>query len=90
MEFPAPPRNALEQSSAVLMLGAGASLGAKNEFVHTMPGVKELTRLLAVRFLDSSYATAPVTQVAPARSILESEGRLWRGTSFVPAVVSSD
>ncbi len=64
MEFPAPLKNALEQSSAVLMLGAGASLGAKNGFGHTLPGVKELTRLLAVRFLDASYATAPLTQVA--------------------------
>lgn len=46
------------------MLGAGASLDAKDDRGHTAPGVKDLTRLLAVRFVDPAYATASLTQVA--------------------------
>jgi len=56
--------NALQQSSAVLMLGAGASLDAKDDRGQTAPGVKELTRLLAVEFLNPSYASASLTNVA--------------------------
>ena len=64
MELPAPLVNALQKSSAVLMLGAGASLDAKDERGRTAPGVKELTRLLAVEFLNTSYASASLTNVA--------------------------
>jgi len=64
LELPAPLVNALQKSSAVLMLGAGASLDAKDEKGRTAPGVKELTRLLAVEFLNASYASASLTNVA--------------------------
>ena len=46
------------------MLGAGASIFAKNSWGNTMPGTADLTKKLAIHFLNPSYANASLTKVA--------------------------
>ena len=54
----------IENGNVVVMLGAGASSGAKNRQGQSAPLAGELARLLAEKFLSPEYATRPLGWVA--------------------------
>jgi hypothetical protein len=64
MDIPAPLRNAVESGTAVLLLGSGASLAARDPNGKRPPTAAELAKLLCDRFLSADYERHPLTQVA--------------------------
>ena len=64
MDIPAPLRAAVENGAAVLMLGSGASLAARDGKGNRPPATPELARLLCAQFLSPEYEDHPLTQVA--------------------------
>ena len=64
MDIPAPLQSAVETGSAVLMLGSGASLAARDSKGNRPPTAAELAKLLCEKFLSPDYERLPLTQVA--------------------------
>ncbi len=64
MDIPAPLKEAVETGAAVLMLGSGASLAARDAKGKRPPTTPELAKLLCGKFLSPDYANHPLTQVA--------------------------
>jgi cytochrome c-type biogenesis protein CcmH/NrfG len=64
MDIPSPLRNAVESGTAVLLLGSGASLAARDPTGKRPPTAAELARLLCGKFLSAAYERHPLTQVA--------------------------
>ena len=64
MDIPAPLKESVETGNAILLLGAGASLSAKDKSGKSPPKTSELASLLAHKFVSPDYATAPLVQVA--------------------------
>lgn len=64
MDIPAPLKEAVETGAAVLMLGSGASLAARDAKGNRPPTTPELAKLLCGRFLSPDYEKHPLTQVA--------------------------
>ncbi len=64
MEIPNPLKTVVETGTAVLMVGAGASLAARDADGNAPPKTGELAKLLCDRFLSSGYETLPLTQAA--------------------------
>jgi len=54
----------VENGNVVLMLGAGASLGARNAKGEGPPGAKTLAQMIARKFLNDDYAVLPLNQVS--------------------------
>ena len=55
---------AIKNGDVILFFGAGASMGAINSSGNPIPGVKELTKKIADRFLDSSWHECSLSEVA--------------------------
>lgn len=64
MDIPAPLKAAVETGAAVLMLGSGASLAARDSEGRRPPKTDELAKLLCDKFLSSDYEKHPLMQVA--------------------------
>lgn len=64
MDIPAPLKEAVETGNAILLLGAGASLSAKDANGNQPPKTPQLASLLAHKFLSPDYANASLMQVA--------------------------
>ena len=64
MHIPAPMKEAVENGTAVLMLGSGASLAARDANGKRPPTASELAKVLCTKFLSPDYANLPLTQVA--------------------------
>lgn len=56
--------DAVREQRAVLFLGSGASLGAKDPNERTMPGSTQLARAMSERFLSGKYAKHDLMRVA--------------------------
>jgi tetratricopeptide (TPR) repeat protein len=64
MDIPTPLRNAVESGTAVLLLGSGASLAARDLKGKRPPTAAELAKLICDKFLSADYERHPLTQVA--------------------------
>ncbi len=64
MDIPVPLQTTLETGSAILMLGSGASLAARDAKGNRPPTAADLAKLLCSRFLSPDYERLPLTQVA--------------------------
>jgi SIR2-like domain len=64
MEIPPVLEGAIREGRAVLVLGAGASLGAKDASGKSAPSSRELGDRLADRFLGGKYKDLPLSQIA--------------------------
>lgn len=64
MEIPSVLYEHVRQGHVVLILGAGASLGAKDEKGNSAPNGKQLGILLADKFLGGSYRDSSLSQIA--------------------------
>lgn len=64
MEIPAYLAEQVRQSKAVLFLGAGASLGAKDSKGNFPPSGAKLAQILSRDFLGGKFATLPLATVA--------------------------
>lgn len=64
MDIQAPLKESVETGNAILLLGAGASLSAKDKSGKSPPKTSELTSLLAYKFVSPDYAEASLVQVA--------------------------
>lgn len=80
MDIPAPLKTAIEEGNVVLMLGAGASLGAKDSKGNSPPTASQLASILAHRFLSPDHANYPLTQVG---DFAASEGGLFQVQDFL-------
>ena len=52
------------EGKIILFFGSGASLGAKNSDGQTMPTTSKLRDLIANKFLDQSWTSSPLSEVA--------------------------
>lgn len=64
LELPPHLTSEIENGNAVLMLGAGASLEAKNERGEHSPTASKLASLIASKFLPEKFRTYALNQVA--------------------------
>jgi hypothetical protein len=82
-QLPAPLRNAIEDGNAVLMLGAGASVAAKDTHGNSPPLGGQLATLLAKKFLTADHENLPLTQVA---DYAVSEGGFYECQDYVASL----
>jgi tetratricopeptide (TPR) repeat protein len=85
LELPTHLLNEVESGHVVLLLGAGASRGAKNANGGNPPLASELAGLIAKKFLTSKYSSLPLNQVA-AYAISASD--LFTFQAFVAEIFS--
>ena len=64
MDIPKSLLNSIESGQAVLVLGAGASVGATSPNGSMAPTSTELARAIADQFLDDQFADYPLSSIA--------------------------
>ena len=80
MEIPHNLLNAVQSGEAVLVLGAGASLGALSPDGKKAPSSAELGSAIAERFLGNQYSDLPLSTVA---ELAISESNLYTVQEFI-------
>jgi hypothetical protein len=83
MDLPKHLIEAVENGNAILLLGAGASLAARNSNGKPPPSASGLGRLLAAKFLTQEYENSPLTQIA---DYAISESSLFEVQDYIRAI----
>ena len=80
MELPPYPLDQVKDGNVVILMGAGASVGARNSKGECPPTGQELSRLIADKFLGSSHRDDPLAFVS---ELAISESDLFTFQEFV-------
>ncbi|MGA9047543.1 MAG: SIR2 family protein [Dehalococcoidia bacterium] len=80
MNIPQALLDEIRNGNAVLFLGAGASIGSKNNKGGTLPSSKDLTKLISNKFLGSNYVDYSLSAIA---ELAISESSLFEVQEFI-------